>query len=225
MVTVMFDLLMANADVFAWGYNAFVKAQEEVRMHLVAHNPRQGCSPVAAAEQHTRPVPGCGPSASATALLHVWAVAIVRRQQQPALCEALPSCSMTSLARWCPCVAQGSGAPRSLCHATTAASRRDRDTIITHPLLASGVSGSTAPSEDSVMGPCCLLGSCPSLLSRRGSITDSLSCKGSRRSPASEDSLDREGPKRLSSCLLSPQAARSEGCSVRGRPGRWRPWG
>lgn len=51
MVTVMFDLLMANADVFAWGYNAFVKAQEEVRMHLVAHNPRQGCSPVAAAEQ------------------------------------------------------------------------------------------------------------------------------------------------------------------------------
>lgn len=160
----MFDLLMANADIFAWGYDAFVKAEEEVRMHLVAHSPRRGCSPMTAAGSgcpaaHTASAglwaecfTSSGPSASAAALLHLWAVVIVSRQQQPALCEALPSSSMTSLAPWCPCVAQGSGAPRSLCHPTTATSCRDRDIIITHPLLASGVSGSTAPSEDSVTG-------------------------------------------------------------------------
>lgn len=102
MVTVMLDLLMANVDVFAWGYNAFAKAQEEVRMHLVTHSPCQRCSPATTSGNSCFATPRSwavgsvlhlsGPSASATALLHVWALATVGRQQQrSALCEALPS--------------------------------------------------------------------------------------------------------------------------------------
>lgn len=61
----MLDLLMANVDVFAWGYNAFAKAQEEVRMHLVTHSPCQRCSPATTSGNSCFATPlGCGLSAA-----------------------------------------------------------------------------------------------------------------------------------------------------------------
>lgn len=165
-------------------------------MRLVTRSPCRGCSRERSWKQlFCSPWPG-----AAGSVLHpewpeclCWSPAPClgpgdAQGSSPALCEALPGPARPGGARTAP-----GGA--DLAH------RR--------PLLASAAPGSAAPAEDSVSGLS---------LSLSGSFR-SLAAFWPRehRGPAGEDAAGAAGPKRLSTCLQSPQPARG---LLRARRGR-----
>lgn len=122
----MFDLLIANINLSGWGYNAFFKIQEvtaqskHTSCYLQPHpvlQPQPKLEVALLPKSCTLSVGQCvyptarlgtshvsGLSASATVLLQCLDYGN-SRQQQPALCEALPNTFYTQLVQQSPCTA------------------------------------------------------------------------------------------------------------------------